>query len=374
MYAASSRWIAAALLWVALGIPVPAAADAKDELQQGIAAYNIGEMERAEALLRVALPKLTDPKDQAQAWMYIGFSQANRGALPAARESFTTALGFDPTVQPNPDRIPPPVVVEFHEVRRALTGLLRVEASEGDAHVFIDDVERGATPLEVRVPLGVHKVKLLSKDHFRVAEASVLVGVRGIARVDARLAARPGRLQLNLDPPGTEVSEDGRPLPPERPLPLPAGPHRLTFRAPGREATSREVVVQPEKITVFELRLREAVAPPPWYARRRPWGYLMIGLAGGALAAGIFVGKSAQASDDAIHSGQDVGTLNYTRFQVLASSASSNARTANIFFGAAGAVGLTGLVLVLTGGKGDTARAGWRVAPSPGGIAFVRGF
>src|SRR5262245_52396650 len=105
-------WVVATVLWMVLCAPRPAAADAQAELQQGIAAYNIGEMERAEALLRAVLPKLTQPKDQAQAWMYIGFSQANRGAAPAARESFTTALTFDPTVQPNPDRIPPAVVVE----------------------------------------------------------------------------------------------------------------------------------------------------------------------------------------------------------------------------------------------------------------------
>jgi hypothetical protein len=347
-----------------------AAAIPPRDLQEGIAAYNHGEMERAEALLRAALRRLRPLAEQSLAWLYIGLAQANRGDRAAARDSFVAAMTADPTVAPDPDRIPPAVVVEFHAVRRSLRGVLRVEAPEPGARVFVDDVDRGRAPVEIRLPIGTHKVRVLSADELRAFQGSAVVGVRGRASVTARLAPREGKLRLEVEPPEAQATAGDRRLAIGAAIPVPAGRHRIALRAPDHYGEWREIRVRPGETAVLRARL---VRVPPAYKRRRTWGWVSLGIAGAALAGGLLVGKSARASDDAIRSGQDSGTLSYTRFQVLSAAAESNARTANVLFGVAGAAGLTGLVLVLTGGERPPPRA-WRLAPYPGGISVAKGF
>jgi hypothetical protein len=370
------RFVPIALLGALLAIGTAELGHAAEsaDLARAVRAYDDGEMDRAERLLRSALLMLYEPRQQAKAWLYLGLVQANRKDLAAARASFATALGFDPSVAPDPDRIPPPVVKEFQAVRESLRGELVVEAKEPKARVFVDGTGSAGTPVTLRLPIGPHKLRVVSSDRYRMFESEVVVTSRSPTRVRAELVPRTGKLQIQVQPPETEIYENGRLVArgADGTTSLPAGPHRFTLRARGYVDASREIAVDPEEARSLQIALQPA--PRAWYKRRRPWGWISLGLSGASLVTAILVGRSAQASNDAITTGQANATLDYDRLRVLSSGAHSDVRTANVFFGIAGAAGVTGVLLVLFEGGSEKPPRAWRVLPLPGGVALTRRF
>lgn len=364
-------WIAGLLV---LGLSNVPARAAEGELDAAIRAYERGEMEQASGLLGAALKTLRAPRERARAWLHLGLSQAALGRREAAKEAFLNARTEDPEVGPDRDRVPPPTLTLWEEACQAVTGELRVEASEPGTRIYLDGRERGSAPLSLsRMPVGRYALRALSRDAHRVyEEAAVSVLPNAVTRVVAKLVPRTGTLRVQARPEGTEVYENGRLLgrASEAPLALPAGRHRLAFRARGHAEVVREVVVEPEKERVVTVHLKR-----PWYRLLRPWAWIAVSVAAASATGALIAARSAQASLDAIQSGQENRMLDYDRYRHLSAGADKDRRWANALFGVAGAAVVTGIVLFAIGdGPAEPLKRSVRLVPTTHGLVVAGEF
>jgi hypothetical protein len=354
-----------------------------EDLAAGIKAYREGEPDRAEKLLLALAPKLTAAQDLGQAWLYIGLAQASRGDIAAGR-SFARALMNDPLVRPSRKRTPPPVLAQFNAAHNTITGELSVAPKEAGAVVQLDGVPLGAGPQRKRLKVGKYQVRVVSSDQNRMHETSIVVAHNQVFEpsIPHPLPARMGRVKLDVEPATAQVFAKDKPVQPagDGTLTLPAGRYRLTFRAAGRLEASQEIIVEPEKTSMLQLRLDVAAKEPPrkseggkrpWYKRTRVWGYLALGLGVGIAGGGLGMQLSALGSEDEAKKVPNSSPA-YTQHYNDAYSKQSKAL---IFFGVAGAAAATGLVLVLLGDK-DTApkRSSLRLVPNGAGLSLVARF
>jgi hypothetical protein len=364
--------VCTAIAGAALVASAWAQAPSGSDLKAGIRAYDTGDLHRAAPILRAATRGLAAPRERAKAWLYLGLTLAALKDAAPARQAFAAALMDDPEIAPDSDRVAPAILGEFAAVRRLVVGELRVEAGEPRARVYVGDEERGRTPLTLRLPVGRYAVRVLSEDTYRIYEQrAVVVSARAPVRILAQLAQRLGHLKLRVVPGGANVYLRERLIAttPAKPVRLPAGRHRLAVRLPGYEEATQEVLVEPEKTVELRFALRRV--PPPWYVRRRTWGWISVGLSAASLGAGLLVGKSARSSEEALRSGEREGTITHSRFNQLASSAESNARIANVFFSVAGAAAVAGLVLLFVGDPAEEPRRAWKLLPAAGGASLA---
>ncbi|MEY2667981.1 MAG: hypothetical protein RJA59_619 [Pseudomonadota bacterium] len=189
-----------------------------------------------------------------------------------------------------------------------------------------------------------------------------------VGTLEARLAAK-GRQMLHVttDPAGAELSVDGVAAGPS-PLDAayPPGPHTLAATAPGRRSATREVVLPLERSLAVELLLEPgqdpaasplAATPPgapleatrpdsaPVPVERKNWlGPIIAGGIGVVAAgAGIVMGVQARNAQNALLAGGS----DRSQADALQSRAKSDATTANVLYGVAGAAVLTGGVLAI---------------------------
>ncbi len=116
------------------------------------------------------------------------------------------------------------------------TGILRVEASQPGARVYLDRVEIGAAPIVRYVPVGPHLVRVVA-DGFDPYVRKVTVAADQTAAVEARLVPGGGTVEFQVDAPKATLILDGRerwPLP-VRLRDLPPGEHAWRIEAPGHE-------------------------------------------------------------------------------------------------------------------------------------------
>lgn len=304
---------------VASGLATPAArADSTGALIAGLHAYNEGEMDRAELQLRRALKGLKRARDRGVAWLYVGLVHAARNQLDAARVAFRRALEEDPEAAPEPERTPPVVLAQLQAARREVTGVLEVRANE-PARVRVDGVDRGVVPLRVPLPVGRHDVALTTPSGATLFESrGVLVHPRHVARVEARLPPPPREVAVAPTPPGV-----------------------ATVAVP---------------------------AAPRWWQRRRPWGYVSLGLAGVTTAIAAGFGVSARTDLSALRAAIASGVLSRPQYDAQLGSIARRTDAANVLFAVAGAAALTGLVLVLVGDRDAP-----RVSVSPAGAGLLVG-
>jgi tetratricopeptide (TPR) repeat protein len=188
---------------------------------------------------------------------------------------------------------------------------------------------------------------------------------RNVRSLEGRLAAT-GRQMLHVltDPPGAEVLVDGAPA---GRSPVDAafrpGPHAITATAPGRQAARRDVVLLPQRSLEVRLDLEalppaalaatppapplEATrpAPAPEPAEQKSWlGPIIAGSVGVVAAgAGVVMGLQARNAQNALLAGGN----DRAQADALQSRARSDATTANVLYGVAGAAVLTGGVLAI---------------------------
>lgn len=198
---------------------------------------------------------------------------------------------------------------------------------------------------------------------------------RNVRSLEARLAAT-GRQMLHVltDPPGAEVAVDGAPA---GRSPVDAafrpGPHAITAAAPGRQAARRDVVLLPQRSLEVRLDLEPLPPPPPEIAAATPpalaatpppppleatrpgpapapaeqksWlGPIIAGSVGVVAAgAGLVMGLQARNAQNALLAGGN----DRSQADALQSKARSDATTANVLYGVAGAAVLTGGVLAI---------------------------
>jgi hypothetical protein len=91
-------------------------------------------------------------------------------------------------------------------------GTLIVNTEPPGAHVFVDGVERGLTPLTVMLKAGAHSMELRGDGAPRVMPITIAAGAQVSQYIDLpRGAATFGQLQLHTEPAGARVTVDGSP-------------------------------------------------------------------------------------------------------------------------------------------------------------------
>jgi tetratricopeptide (TPR) repeat protein len=193
---------------------------------------------------------------------------------------------------------------------------------------------------------------------------------RNVKALEGRLAAT-GRQMLHVltEPPGAEVAVDGAPA---GRSPVDAafrpGPHAVTASAPGWQPARRDVVLLPQRSLEIRIDLEPLPPPPPAPAtlaatppalpleatrpapapepaEQKSWlGPIIAGSVGVVAAgAGVVMGLQARNAQNALLAGGN----DRAQADALQSKARSDATTANVLYGVAGAAVLTGGVLAI---------------------------
>jgi hypothetical protein len=201
------------------------------------------------------------------------------------------------------------------------------------------------------------------------AEASKL-GDDKLAAGNARLEElkkTPATLTLTSIPTGAEVAVDGAPQPGVTPLTasVPPGPHKVAFKLAGYDAAEADVTLKPgqklEHPTVELKKAPEPVAavpiaaaaaapaaepapPPPKEERSKLPAYITLGVGAAAAGVGTVFGIMALGAKS---------DFNDNPTNDNADKADRNALIADMAFGVALTLGITGIVLLTTDDASD---------------------
>jgi hypothetical protein len=343
------------------------------DLRCGVDAYEKGEFAAAEACLRRAVTS-GHAHERARAYLFLALTQGARKQMAAARESFKAAIVEDPLIEPDRDRVPPEILVEYDDVRAISTGELSVMGDEAGARVLIDGQDRGAVPITVRVVAGARRVGVVSADgHRRFETPRVLVRVGARASVLATFRDQVGRVRVHVLPEGAVVRVGANVYGHKALIPLRAGKHEIVLSKPGFIEVTRTLVVG----VGHELVLRERLARAPRHAARWIGGWTALGSGAAALLIGAVLGASSSSAASDLATAHRAGTLTTTEYLSLKSTAEGRARGANVLFLAGGAAAATGLVLLVLSGRGESAQGGdrkVRIVPLGTGAALAWSF
>jgi tetratricopeptide (TPR) repeat protein len=232
-----------------LGLGLPCSALAQDDaaraqarahFMRGLELYDDGERSGALSEFEEAFRISPNPRllfNLGQVHLELGHAVE---AADAFERFLREADGIEPALRSDAER-------EL-ERARARIGRLAIEVAVPGARIFVDDVERGALPLDGPLPVsaGEHVVTIQAIGHealrhrFRVA---------GGATYTARLelvpsGSRGASLRIESRVPGVEVRVDGVSMgitPLEATVPVGAGPHRVEGVRDGYEPFAIEV-------------------------------------------------------------------------------------------------------------------------------------
>jgi hypothetical protein len=97
-------------------------------------------------------------------------------------------------------------------VQAMADGTLTVNTNPPGAHVFVDGVERGATPISVTLKPGTHALELRGDGTLRLMPITVDAGAQVSQYIELpKTAATLGQMQVRTEPAGARVSVDGVP-------------------------------------------------------------------------------------------------------------------------------------------------------------------
>jgi PEGA domain len=112
-------------------------------------------------------------------------------------------------------------------------GTLTVNTNPRGAHVFVDGVDRGVTPLSVALKPGTHALELRGDGTPRLMPITVTAGAELSQYIELpKTAATFGQLQVRTEPAGARVSVDG--------LPRGTSPVTVSDLTPGEHAVQLE--------------------------------------------------------------------------------------------------------------------------------------
>lgn len=378
----------------------------KEWLHEGIVRYNVGDREESREALKKALEllgKLPAPQRDArlmgQVQLYLGLNDAVEGRRERARRYFGQALTADPTLELDPERFKKAIVVLFRQARRRIRGWLNVTANIADAVVLVDNRQVGKVPLRRRLPVGKHRVEVLSTDGRLGYLEEVIVSRGSTTMVTARLDPIRGKLTVRSTPPGAEVLV-GQQVVGRTPLTrkvVAAGLHQVTVRRdgyieqivqvkifrgqertvvmklermpppdpaeePGGEALSHKTLTpagikpgtppaqppgdqtQPRRRTPEEIA-EQLTRTPPLQPRRRIWTWVTGGTAVGAAIAGLVLAMLTEEAVEAYEKETDPEV-----FKQWEEVVDQRATATNVLFITAGALAVTSVVLFFVEG------------------------
>jgi hypothetical protein len=165
--------------------------DAQTLLRRAVTDYNHGRYSSALFALAEARAEATEPKLLGRIHLFLGLCFVETGHRAQAIEAFQVALQNDPQIGLEGPRAPPRARQLLEEVRRG--GELAITSEPSDATVFLDGQNVGRTPFVRALPLGPHRVRIVSVDGLKQLEARVVLTI-GWTRYHARLEPIPGLL------------------------------------------------------------------------------------------------------------------------------------------------------------------------------------
>ena len=181
-------------------------------------------------------------------------------------------------------------------------GTINVKSQPDGAKVFINDREKGVTPLKLALAVikGGYSVRV-EKDGFESVSRKVDLKPKEDAILDFELKKLMGTLAVASTPEKAEISIDGEPggaSPVE--LKLPVGKYKVGARLEGYEVAEKLVSVKAKEKSEVNLALVKTFPMSPY----KKWGYISffsgVGLVG---ISGIFTWRAKESRDEFEYSG-----------------------------------------------------------------------
>jgi hypothetical protein len=129
------------------------------KLEQGVRAFNDGQLDVALKALDAAAAEASDPATLEKIHLLRGQCLAARQDFGKAEDAFAMALDANPEAALDPGKVDPAVVKLLESMRGRLSGELDVQTTPAGADVVIDGKPAGSTPLQRNLPIGRHRVE-----------------------------------------------------------------------------------------------------------------------------------------------------------------------------------------------------------------------
>jgi hypothetical protein len=235
------------------------------------------------------------------------------------------------------------------EKARACAPEIEISTDPGGAKVIIDGVERGISPLSLRVRSGEHRLHLALAGYASLEE-TIDVDPKG-NRAFMRVLESAGD-RARAETPAINASPEPRPSQPGAPPPI-APPSVHTPAVPPRPGT-----------------LTAPIGPEAPSSSLRPWAWVTGGTGVAALGTGVILAVLTQNAidrrDAEIAKGTDQANDRYVRDQQNQAASLAVARDVTLGVGAASVV--TSAVLFLLAAKDEAGSGALAVSPKSGGL------
>ena len=245
-------------------------------------------------------------------------------------------------------------------------GTLKLKVIPWGAVIKIDGKAIGKSPINpVVLSAGKHTVEIWKKGYKRVRKVIQVPGGRVVSK-DMVLHEVTGRLSVTTRPNSAKLYVDGKFVgnTPLEGLEIPAGHHRLSFRAPGMMSQTREITVKPGVLVHVDVFMVKTVAVPgprikkgAWYRSWPGWVSLGLGL-GLGIGGGVLLHKASHdhntvnsALDEvrnSVNSGKISLVYSQAQLQDMWSRANSNEKIGYGLIVGAGVAVIASTVLFIT--------------------------
>lgn len=138
------------------------------------------------------------------------------------------------------------------------TGTLDILTTPDGATIFIDDKERGQSPMTVELPVGTHQIEARLDDHSPdKGIARIRAGER--SRLVLDLSARLATLTVDTTPVAGEIFINNKAMGVTgSQVELPPGEYELEVRAEGFKTRTQRLILAPEETKLVSLTLEQA--------------------------------------------------------------------------------------------------------------------
>ncbi len=180
-----------------------------------------------------------------------------------------------------------------------------------DASVFVDgklgtvDDDRAVT-----VSPGEHWIRVSAKG--RTPFRKVVTIARGERHtIQVELPEAPGQLIVRVNRPNARLAVDGVDVGKldGRPIPVPAGKHRLHISAPGADAATFSVALAPGQTRELKALLNETPEPGPSRKTFHTWGAISASVGAAALITGITLSITAADKQGKLSEARRLGDI-----------------------------------------------------------------
>ena len=175
------------------------------------------------------------------------------------------------TPEPTAEATPTPAGAEAPpDVVATTEGLVRISTQPPGATVMINGEPRGASPLELRLPLGLYEVQLALAGYDGQLRSIEISAAKPLSELEVELkrpatVAQKGTANIQSNPAGATVVVDGKTVgqTPLRGLELNAGERKIELHKPGYVSTTRTINVRAGRRTPVEVVLAQVASATP---------------------------------------------------------------------------------------------------------------